>query len=118
MKIKDSKTILGPAGAHPAIIYAMDVVDRIIRRRTGRQMRVTGLSEEGHSEGSRHYGIIGDPRCYAFDFDADDATMTAAQRVQIEGDIIKRLSVEDFDFLWEALGTPSAHGHLEFDPMP
>lgn len=118
MKIKDAKTTLGPEGAHPAILYAMDVVDRIIRRRTGRHMRVTGLAEEGHSEKSRHYGIPGDARCRAFDFDADETEMNAAQRAKIRDDIEYRLCVEDFDFVWEGLGTSAAHGHVEFDPEP
>lgn len=116
MKIKAANTTLGPHGAHPAILFAMEVVDWSIRRHTGRHMRVTGLAEEGHSEKSRHYGTPSDPRCQAFDFDADDQAMTAMQRALIEKDIITMLPDIFFDFLWEGLGTPKAHGHVEWDP--
>jgi hypothetical protein len=114
VKIKDSKTALGPAGAHPSIIHAIDVVDRVWWRVTGRQMRVTGLAEEGHSEASLHYGVQGDPRCRAFDVGAGDTT--PEERAKITSELLSRLGDFEYDFVWEGLGTQNAHLHIEFDP--
>lgn len=116
MKIKDARTTLGPAGAHPAIIHAADVVDRVWRRVTGHHARIVGLAEEGHSEGSRHYGTPSDPRCMAVDFDADEVAATAEQRAKIAAELLTRLGDLEYDFVWETLGTPRAHLHLEWDP--
>lgn len=114
MKIKNARTTLGPSGAHPAMIYALDVVDRVWRRHTNLHARVTGLAEEGHSERSLHYGLVGDARCRAFDIDASD--LTEAQRKAIDAEVRTRLSDLEFDFVWERLETEEAHLHVEFDP--
>lgn len=115
MKIKVDRTVGGPW--HPAIEHAADIIDRVWRAHTGKQARVTGLGEEGHSESSLHYGIPGDIRLRAIDVDADEQHCTAAQRIKIHNDLLRRLGTE-FDVIWEAMGTPNAHLHVEFQPEP
>lgn len=125
MIVKDSKTV-PLAGVTPAIHHAMNVVDRVWRTHTGQQARVTGLQEEGHSGGSRHYGLPGDVRCRAFDVDADDEHLThattrlnAAQvRTAILEELRRRLGQGEYDIMFELIGTPGAHLHIEEDPKP
>ena len=114
MKVKNARTVLGPAGAHPSLVHALGVVDRVWRKVTGKHPIITGLAEEGHSEGSRHYGILGDPRCMAFDVRCVD--LTPEERVEIDAELHRRLGANEFDIVWEALGTANAHLHLEADP--
>lgn len=113
MKVKVTRTVLGPEGAHPSLIHAMLVVDRVWRKVTGRHARITGLAEEGHSEGSLHYGILGDTRCRATDIGAND--LTPEERMEINADLHRRLPSGEFDIVWEKLGTAEAHCHLEVD---
>lgn len=114
MKIKNARTALGPAGAHPSMLHALDVTDRVWRRATGKHPIITGLAEEGHSEGSRHYGVPGDARCRAFDVRCAD--LTPEERVEIDAELARRLGANEFDIVWEALGTANAHLHVEADP--
>ena len=114
MKIKNARTVLGPEGAHPSLIHALIVTDRVWRKVTGKHPRITGLAEEGHSEGSRHYGIPGDTRCRAFDVGASD--LTPEQRVEIDAELHRRLGANEFDLPWEDLGSANAHLHIEVDP--
>jgi len=113
MKVKNARTVLGPFGAHPSLLHALGVTDRVWRKVTGKHMIVTGLAEEGHSEGSRHYGVPGDARCRAFDVRAADLTPEA--RLEIDAELHRRLGANEFDVVWEALGTVNAHLHLEVD---
>ena len=114
MKTKVTRTVLGPEGMHPSAIHAALVVDRVWRRVTGKHPIVTGLAEEGHSEGSLHYGIPGDTRCRAFDIRAAD--LTPEERLEVDAELGRRLGANEFDLVWEALGTPNAHLHVEVDP--
>ena len=114
MKIKNARTTLGVEGAHPSLIHALLVVDRVWRKVTGKHPIVTGLAEEGHSEASKHYGIPGDTRCRAFDVRATD--LTPEERVEIDAELHRRLGANEFDLPWEHLGTVNAHLHLEVDP--
>ena len=113
MKVKNARTVLGPEGAHPSLIHAFGVTDRVWRKVTGRHPLITGLAEEGHSEGSRHYGILGDSRCRAFDVRASD--LTPEMRMEIDAELHRRLGANEFDVVWEALGTANSHLHLEVD---
>ena len=113
MKVKNTRTALGVEGAHPSLAHAMGVVDRVWRKVTGRHPIVTGLAEEGHSETSRHYGIPGDSRCRALDVRAVD--LTPEERVEIDAELHRRLGANEFDVVWEALGTVNSHLHLEVD---
>lgn len=131
MKIKNLRTV-GPGPIHPAIHHAMNVVDRVWRKHTGTHARITGLGEEGHSEGSRHYGIEGDIRLRAFDVDADDehlvpgadvpeetrATLARTAQHAIDKELRKRLGEFEYDLVWKDLGEITAHLHLEYDPKP
>jgi len=122
IEVKNSRTV-NACPPHPAIQYAMGVMAGIIYRHTGRNMRVTGLQEEGHSQNSRHYGkqltpVEFDPRPRAFDFDADEEHIPADKIAAIDTEARARLGVPyEFQIVWEAMGTTSAHGHVEFDPM-
>ena len=113
MKVKNARTVLGPEGAHPSLRHAHLVIDRIWRKVTGTHPLVTGLAEEGHSEGSLHYGIPGDSRCRAIDYRASDLTPEA--RIEIDAEAHRRLGANEFDIVWEALGTANSHLHLEVD---
>lgn len=115
LKVKDARTVLGPEGAHPAIIYAHLVVDRVWRSVTGRHARVTGLAEEGHSHASLHYGVVGDSRCRAIDYDADAEALSEDERLRVNKELLRRLPDAEFDVIWESLGTPKAHLHVEWD---
>ncbi len=95
---------------HPAIEHAMNVVDRVWFKVTGVQAVCTGLGEEGHSPRSRHYGILGDIRCRAFDIRTRN--LSEVQRQEIDDSLRVRLGAGlEFDIVWESL-----HLHLEFDP--
>ena len=113
MKVKNARTVLGVEGAHPSLAHAMGVVDRVWRKVTGKHPIVTGLAEEGHSETSRHYGVPGDTRCRAFDIRAVD--LTPEDRLEIDAELHRRLGANEFDVVWEALGTVNSHLHLEVD---
>lgn len=129
MKIKNSRTVA--VELHPSIHHVLNVVDRVWRHETDSQPRVTGLGEEGHSEGSRHYGLEGDIRIRAVDIDADDNRLcpaadvsldlrphlARATRERIDTELRARLGTE-FDIVWEGIGTISAHCHIEYDPKP
>lgn len=132
-KVKNARTVpFGPPT--PGIHHAANVVDRVWRKHTGQQPRITGIQEEGHSEGSRHYGLPGDIRWRAFDVDADldhilppellgrdpswRASKAAAIRSRIESELKERLGSGEFDLVWEGVGTPGAHLHVEEDPKP
>jgi hypothetical protein len=114
MILKDTKTVsLGPM--HPSLHHALNVIDRVWREHTGNQARITGLGEEGHSRGSLHYGVPGDIRLRAADVDADEQHLPAAKRPALDAELRKRLGVGEFDLVWEGLGTPYAHLHIEVD---
>jgi len=100
---------------HPSIHHAANVIDRVWRKHTGRHARVTGLGEEGHSERSLHYGVLGDIRVRAIDIDADDSHVNASQVAAIDAELRQRLGTE-YDIVWEHMGTQLAHLHVEYDP--
>lgn len=113
MKIKAERTVSGPW--HPSIEHAADIIDRVWRAATGRHARVTGLGEEGHSERSLHYGIPGDIRLRAIDVDADAEQIDTRQQAKVDSELRRRLGIE-YDIVWEQMGTPNAHLHVEFQP--
>ena len=108
MKIKVERTVGLPI--HPAVHHAMNVVDRVWRKVTGDHPIVTGISEEGHSKGSRHYGILGDIRCRAFDIRSSE--LTQEEQTKISAELNVRLAAgREYDLVWERL-----HLHIEYDP--
>lgn len=108
MIIKATRTTV--VALHPAIEHAMNVVTRVWAQYTDSQPICTGLQEEGHSNGSRHYGVTGDVRCRAFDIRI--AGLTDTQRLNIENALKSRLAHGlEFDVLWK-----SNHLHIEYDP--
>jgi len=108
MQIKDSKTVV--LKLHPAAEHALNVVDRVWFSVTGVQPVVTGLGEEGHSKSSRHYGILGDIRCRAFDIRTSG--LSDAQMDEIDQQLRMRLCAGlEFDIIWEKI-----HLHIEYDP--
>lgn len=104
MKIKEGVIFLDP---HPAILYAIGVVDVYWRQKFGRQATITAASDGTHSENSYHYGVAGDPRCRAVDFRTRD--LTGAQKAQAQADL-RRLLGTMFDVVLE-----TTHLHLEFE---
>lgn len=114
MKIKASATVV--VSMHPSALHAMEVVDRVWRKIVGRHARITGLGEEGHSEGSLHYGIPGDIRTRAFDVDADEEALPTHLRDEVDAELRRRLPRGEFDIILEASGTPNVHYHIETDP--
>lgn len=112
--VKNSRTVLGPSGAHPAIQHADDVVSYVIMKHTGKHARVTGLAEEGHSFRSLHAGLEVDRRCRAIDYDADEDHIPASKRDDIHQELMLRLPESEYDIVWEAIGTARAHLHIEF----
>ena len=108
MKVKLKNTV--GLTLHPAIEYAMGVVNRVWFAETSTHPVLTGLQEEGHSKGSLHYGILDDIRCRAFDVRIHQ--LTARQEWGINLSLEKRLAAGlEFDIVWE-----STHLHIEFDP--
>lgn len=112
----ESVTLIG--GLHPSMEHALLVVDRAWRKYVHEHVVVTGAQEIGHSEGSRHYGIlhqtaegkvIHDTRCMALDFRTRD--LTGAQRRQIAPELLRRLGEGEYDIVWE-----ETHLHIEVDP--
>lgn len=112
MKTKASSTV--GVLFHHSILHAAEVVDRTWRRVTGAHAVVTGLGEEGHSETSLHYGVVGDIRTRAMDFRARD--LTPEERHEIDAELHRRLGEGEFDIVWERLDTPTPHLHVEVDP--
>jgi len=113
MKVKNSRTVV--LELHPAIHYAMNVVDRVWRQRFSSHPRITGLEEEGHSPTSLHYGIPGDIRCRAFDVDIPD-NLTESQLSWVVETLRSRLPRKEWDIIVEGLGTSQQHIHIEHDP--
>lgn len=108
MKVKVSSTV--PLTLHPACEHALNVVDRVWFRVTGEHPIVTGLQEEGHSQNSLHYGILGDVRCRAFDIRVRN--LTEEEKEEIDSELNLRLGGGfEFDIVWE----PS-HMHCEYQP--
>ena len=89
MKVKNERTV--GVIFHHSMLHGLEVVDRTWRKVTGTHARVTGLGEEGHSEGSLHYGVSGDIRTRAFDVDADDPPLTLQMRSEILRELRIRL---------------------------
>ena len=108
MILKVSDTV--SARLHPAIEYAMDVLDRVWRRVVNSQPVITGLQEEGLSIGSLHYGIAGDSRCRAFDIRTRNLSRANIRTLKTELELRLAHSLE-FDVVWE-----SNHLHIEFQP--
>ena len=123
MKTKQTKTVPSPVGNHPSLDHAIHVVARVWIQKTGRHPIVTGLAEEGHSDGSRHYGfhfvgsrgkVYADPRGYAVDFRDD---LADAERDAVDAELELRLGRGEFDRVWEKKSDGSAsHLHIEVDP--
>lgn len=95
---------------HPATHHALNVVDRVWRKIVGVHPVCTGLGEEGHSKNSKHYGLIGDIRCRAFDIRTRD--LSAVQIEELDDSLRVRLAAGlEYDILWE-----NDHLHIEHDP--
>lgn len=108
MKVKVSSTVI--YNPHSAILYASDVVDRVWRASTESHPILTGLQEEGHSEGSLHYGILGDTRCRAFD--VRTSQLNSTEKAEIDAELKIRLAAgKEFDIVWER-----NHLHIEYQP--
>ena len=113
MQVKATRTVSGPW--HPSIHHAANVIDRVWRALCGKHPRVTGLGEEGHSERSKHYGELGDVRIRAIDIDADFTAIPEDLVDAVDRALRERLGI-DYDIVWERMGTPHAHLHIEYDP--
>lgn len=124
MKTKVSRTVAG-FGVHPSIHHAALVIDRVWWMLFQRHPIVTGLGEEGHSEGSRHYGyrvqtaagkLYSEVRCMAIDIRDD---LSEVERERADAELRQRLGEGEYDLVWETKGdgTPS-HLHVEVDPKP
>lgn len=96
---------------HPAVRYALDVVDAEYRR-IGHHATLTSGGDEDeqspHKETSLHYGLPGDVRTRAADLRTRDLTAGEQQRVR---ERLKYRLGPDFDVVLEA-----NHLHLEYDP--
>lgn len=108
MKIKQSATV--GVSYHPAVLYAMEVVDRVWSNLMLGHPIVTGLGEEGHSKTSLHYGLHGDIRTRAFDVRTKDLGQVNIDA--IDNELRQRLAAPlEFDIVWEA-----SHLHIEYQP--
>lgn len=122
------KNGVGCIEQHPALRYAILVVEEECIRETNEGCTITALGNGLHSDGSLHYGISytgrksleADDRCRAADFRT--RMYTNATRARIETRVIYRLGL-DFDFIfepdkWDEQGKQIAwqHWHLEYDP--
>ena len=114
MIIKNARTVA--LELHPSIHHAANVIDRIWRSLVGQHARVTGLGEEGHSKGSKHYGLEGDVRQRAIDIDADAEHLPAHVEERVLEELRKRLPPEEFLVLFEGKGTARAHIHIGYQP--
>lgn len=114
MKVKQERTV--GVIYHHSTLHAMEVVDRVWRKLVGQHARITGLGEEGHSEGSRHYGRPGDIRTMAFDVDADIQHLPVHLRHVVHEELQRRLGEDEYDLVWEGMDSVHAHLHVEVDP--
>lgn len=105
MKIKSGAAFISP---HPAILFALEVVNLWWRARLKRAPVVTSGRDGEHSEGSLHYGIPGDFRERAFDIRIKDLNAVEAKQAQAALDI---LLGPCFDVVLEA-----DHIHIEYQP--
>lgn len=110
MRVKATRTV--GLALHPSLEHALIEVDRAWREVLEEDPVVTGLQEEGHSKKSLHYGILGDVRARAGDLRWRG---TEEQRLEIDRRLRARLGTA-YDIVWESLGKPNVHLHVEYDP--
>jgi hypothetical protein len=113
-RIKNARTVV--LELHPAIHHAANVASLVWFAIVGDYPRVTGLQEEGHSKRSKHYGIPGDIRSRAIDYDADPDHVPPAKLAHLLQELQKRLPSEVYLVQVEGEGTPSAHVHIGYQP--
>ena len=105
MRAKDGVILLNP---HPAILYALEVVNLYWRHAFGRPPTLTAGRDGVHSEKSLHYGTPEDTRERAIDLRTND--LDGTQKAQARAGLIRLLGPL-FDVVLEA-----THMHIEFDP--
>ena len=114
MIVKNARTV--GVVYHHSTLHAMEVVNRVWWAEVGQHARVTGLAEEGHSEGSKHYGLKTDIRCMAFDVDADEEHLPPNKQAVVNREIRRRLGANEYNILWESMRTVNAHLHISVRP--
>lgn len=119
MKVKVTRT--AGLGLHPSLEHALLVIDWVWFEETGEHAILTGWGEEGHSEGSRHYGVrllhagkvFSDLRSHAADI---RDTLTDPQRTRIDQKLRRRLGELEYDLVWERKKDGArSHLHVEVD---
>ena len=114
MHVKNARTV--PLELHPSIHHAANVVDRVWWEIVEHHARITGLQEEGHSKGSKHYGLRGDIRCRAIDVDADPEHLPPELEAQVLRELRARLPDLEYLVILEGKGTIRAHIHIGYQP--
>lgn len=114
MKLKSSVAL---TEWHPALRYALDVIDETYTEVTGTDATLTSAQDEteGRIKGSLHYGRS-DVRCRAADF--RNAGLTEPQVREIVQTLKHRLG-PDFDVIAERKRTGDREVrwlHVEYDP--
>ena len=107
---------------HPAMLFALGVIDAVFYAYTGEDALMTGAQEAAHGKGSRHYGrmrsVDPDIRCQAADFSTKKIKENWVEAMNQE--LRKGLGVH-FDVVWERHKSSRKSGllhhlHIEYDP--
>lgn len=100
------KNGVGFVETHPAIRYALEVVNRESKEKF--RPVLTSAQDSDHGKDSLHYGIPGDPRCRAVDIRKRNIPALFLDTFLAN---IKRYLGPGFDVILE-----SDHIHIEYDP--
>lgn len=92
----------------PQMVLAAVVIEGIYRNEAGVECWITSANDRQHSAGSLHY------KGQALDFRMHNVSGNRRQAVVAK--IRASLSDADFDILWEDVGTPNEHLHIEYQP--
>ena len=102
-----------PITAHPALWYAMGVVEVLFNGNIARKPVFTSFNDGKHRKGSLHY------QDRAFDFGMNKGRTNNASesmRLQLITELRAWLEPLGFDVVYESPGTQNCHGHVEYDP--
>ena len=105
MKIKPGVSFIAP---HPAVLFALEIVNAWWWKRFGRHAVVTSGRDGEHSEASLHYGTREDVRERAFDVRTRDLNLVEQKNAAAA---LAELLGPTFDVVLE-----DDHLHIEFDP--
>jgi hypothetical protein len=94
---------------HPAILYALDIVDKTWLDLAKRHATITSLQDsDAHKADSLHYGKPGDARCRAVDLRTNDLDKPLLDRIVAN---LHTMLGDAYDIVLEG-----DHLHIEYDP--